>query len=106
MSVLKWFYTFRCRFICLILLGLLVPAAFGQRYRFREYGLLYGLQSLAVETLLQDQTGFVWVGTQSGLFRYDGNEFVEFNRSHGLDSNLIQHLAQSRDGSLWVATSR
>ena len=80
--------------------------AHGQRYRFREYGLVEGLQSLEVEAVFQDHTGFVWAGTGNGLFRYDGNDFIEFNRSSGLASNRIDHIAQSSDGTLWVATAR
>ena len=98
--------TWREWLILASLLSWASQAAFGQRYRFREYGLEDGLQSLVVEALFQDRTGFIWAGTQNGLLRYDGSHFVEFNRSAGLESNLIQQIAQSQDGSLWVATSR
>ena len=82
------------------------PLVFGQRFRFREYGLADGLQSLTIEALFQDHAGFIWTGTENGLYRYDGNEFIEFNSTTGLDSNFIQHITQTGDGSIWVASSR
>ena len=96
----------RLWYVIVSLLCWTASLAHGQRYRFREYGLAEGLQSLEVQAVFQDHTGFVWAGTGNGLFRYDGNEFIEFNRSSGLASNRIEHIAQSTDGTLWVATSR
>ena len=43
-----------------------------QEYSFRYYGQEDGLTSLAVKVLYQDRTGFLWAGTENGLFRYDG----------------------------------
>ena len=90
----------RLWYVIVSLLCWTASLAYGQRYRFREYGLAEGLQSLEVQAVFQDHTGFVWAGTGNGLFRYDGNEFIEFNRSSGLASNRIEHIAQSTDGTL------
>jgi ligand-binding sensor domain-containing protein len=46
-----------------------------QRYNFKFYGQEERLQNLAVQAVLQDREGFLWVGTQNGLFRYDGSRF-------------------------------
>ena len=97
--------TRRASYILALLLCWAAPHALGQRYRFREYGLADGLQSLTVDVVFQDHTGFIWVGTENGLYRYDGHEFFEFNRATGLASDSIQDIAQTRDGSLWVATT-
>lgn len=76
----------------------------GQRYSFRFYGASEGLRNLAVQVLLQDQTGFIWAGTQNGLFRYDGERFQEFGFRQTIPSNYIDALQQTRDGALWVGT--
>jgi CheY-like chemotaxis protein len=55
--------------IGLLAISLRLPA---QRYSFKPYGLEQGLGNLTVRSLLQDRTGFLWVGTYNGLFRYDG----------------------------------
>ncbi len=75
-----------------------------QRYSFRHYGQDEGLRNLAVQCLFQDRQGFLWVGTQNGLFRYDGNRFRQFDKSHGLPSSRIESLQESPDGTLWVGT--
>jgi signal transduction histidine kinase/ligand-binding sensor domain-containing protein len=77
---------------------------YGQRYSFKFYGEEAGLQSLAVQVVLQDRAGFLWVGTQNGLYRYDGNRFVGFGKADGLPDAHIESLHESIDGTLWVGT--
>ena len=55
--------------------------AFAQRYNFKFYGEDEGLKNLAVQAVLQDRAGFLWAGTQNGLYRYDGNRFTAFTRA-------------------------
>ncbi len=78
--------------------------AFGQRYNFKLYGDEQGLHNLAAQTVTQDRSGFLWVGTQNGLYRYDGDQFLEFDRHRGLPSARIESLYESADGTLWVGT--
>src|ERR1700733_12634667 len=58
--------------VLLTAMGLPLPVS-GQRYNFKFYGEEEGLQNLVVQVLVQDRAGFLWVGTQNGLFRYDGS---------------------------------
>jgi signal transduction histidine kinase/ligand-binding sensor domain-containing protein/CheY-like chemotaxis protein len=75
-----------------------------QRYNFKFYGEEEGLQNLAVQVVLQDRTGFLWVGTQNGLYRYDGSGFIGFSKSDGLPGARIESLHETIDGTLWVGT--
>jgi signal transduction histidine kinase/CheY-like chemotaxis protein/streptogramin lyase len=75
-----------------------------QRYNFKFYGEEEGLQNLAVQVVLQDRGGFLWVGTQNGLLRYDGNSFQSFGKNEGLPGSRIESLHESVDGTLWVGT--
>ena len=77
-----------------------------EQYAFRQYGPTDGLTNLSVNCLLQDRTGYIWVGTDNGLFRYDGTSFREFGHADGLASTEIRSLAESPQGILWVATQR
>lgn len=89
----------------LVITALLSASAlYGQRYNFKFYGEEEGLQSLAVQVVLQDRAGFLWVGTQNGLFRYDGNRFAGFGKTDGLPDAHIESLHESIDGTLWVGT--
>ncbi|HEV1283840.1 MAG TPA: two-component regulator propeller domain-containing protein, partial [Bryobacteraceae bacterium] len=89
----------------LLITGLLSASVLlGQRYNFKFYGEEEGLQSLAVQIVLQDRAGFLWVGTQNGLFRYDGSRFAGFGKADGLPDAHIESLHESIDGTLWVGT--
>ena len=46
-----------------------------QQYSFRHYGIADGLQNLAVLSLAQDRAGYIWAGSEGGLYRYDGSHF-------------------------------
>ena len=74
-----------------------------QRSTYRQYGVADGLTNLSVNCLLQDHTGYIWVGTDNGLFRYDGDRFREYGHAEGLPNAEIRDLAESPDGVLWVA---
>jgi diguanylate cyclase (GGDEF)-like protein len=74
-----------------------------QRYSFREY--TEGLSNLNIACLVQDHTGYLWVGTQNGLYRYDGTKFQSFGVAQGVPERMIQNLYVGPDGTLWVATT-
>jgi len=75
-----------------------------QQYVFKLYGHEQGLTNLAVQCLVQDPAGFLWVGTQNGLFRYDGSQFQGFGLPNGLPSTRIEALHVDLRGNLWVGT--
>src|SRR6266481_1038658 len=86
--------------------ALLAPHVSAQRYNFKFYGEDEGLKNLGVQAVLQDRAGFLWAGTQNGLYRYDGNHFTEFTTREGLPGTRIKSLYESADGTLWVGTDR
>jgi signal transduction histidine kinase/ligand-binding sensor domain-containing protein/CheY-like chemotaxis protein len=88
----------------LVFLLLFSAVLSAQQYNFKFYGEEEGLQNLAVQVLLQDRAGFLWVGTQNGLFRYDGSRFIAYGKTDGLPGTRIESLHESVDGTLWVGT--
>ncbi len=91
------------RCICLLLLPLTATA---QRYVFKYYASEQGLGNLGVNCLLQDHIGFLWAGTDNGLYRYDGLSFTAFGITEGLPSGHILSLRETANGTLWVGTNR
>jgi signal transduction histidine kinase/ligand-binding sensor domain-containing protein/CheY-like chemotaxis protein len=89
--------------LCLVLLS---AEAYAQRYSFKYYDRESGLPSQGVHTLLQDRTGFLWIGTESGLYRYDGRRYRAFSVAEGLPDSEVRAIHQSNDGTLWAATPR
>ncbi len=63
-----------------------------------------GLAQSQVTTLLQDRTGFLWIGTQGGLSRYDGDRFRTWTTAEGLPDDVVTALADDGKGHLWVGT--
>ena len=88
----------------LVLLAIPIQQCLAQRYPFQVYGQAEGLTNLSVTALAQDSTGFLWVGTQNGLFRYDGSRFDAFDITKGLPASEIVSVVDS-GGTLLVATT-
>ena len=74
-------------------------------HAFLGYGSDQGLSSLAVTALAQDREGYLWVGTEEGLFRFDGRRFKAFGEREGLRAPVTT-LLPTATGGLWVGTQR
>lgn len=66
-----------------------------------------GLPQNSVRAIEQTADGYIWLGTEEGVVRFDGVRFTVFNtrNTKGLKNNYINALHESRDGSLWIATA-
>ena len=62
----------------LLVLALLMPLAAAGVYLFKTLDARNGLTSSQVNCILKDSRGYVWLGTTSGLYRYDGYVFKNF----------------------------
>lgn len=66
-----------------------------------------GLPQATVMTSLQDSQGFVWLGTENGLVRYDGRELYRYAHSRtesgSLPDNYVWQVVEDRHGNLWIA---
>lgn len=74
------------------------------RFTYRSYGAEQGLNNVGVLRLVQDRQGFIWAGTEDGLYRYDGYRFDSFGLKEGLLSTTITALLEDAAGVLWVGT--
>lgn len=93
----------------LALAGTVLPAAAATRnYYFTRLGSDVGLAQNSVTALAQDAQGFVWVGTQGGLHRYDGQRFVPYRHDPrdpaSLPDSYVTALTLESDRALWVGT--
>src|SRR5580704_15570567 len=75
-----------------------------ERYSFKHYLQESGLSNLSVNTINQDQDGFLWVATDNGLFRYNGRLFQHFGSEDGLVQDDVTALAVSPGGAVWAGT--
>jgi ligand-binding sensor domain-containing protein/signal transduction histidine kinase len=73
----------------------------------QAWSLENGLPQNTVQALVQARDGFVWLGTEGGLVRFDGVGFQVFDRNSNpsLPGNDVCCLLPSGDGGLWIGTS-
>ena len=93
--------------IILVVLFLLICKMGKSNTLFRHIGVESGLSQSTVLAILQDRMGFMWIGTKSGLNRYDGSSFKTYYGSldaHGLGSSYINVLFEDLNGCIWVGT--
>jgi len=84
-------------------LSLIVSACQAQHYSFTETS--KGIDNLDVDCIAQDISGYLWVGTENGLYRYDGNHAKKFGAELGLNGRTVENLFAGRDGTLLVGTT-
>ena len=93
----------------LLVLALLMPLAAAGVYLFKTLDARNGLTSSQVNCILKDSRGYVWLGTTSGLYRYDGYVFKNFQSDSqdgsSLPDSYIHSIQESLDGNLWIETS-
>jgi diguanylate cyclase (GGDEF)-like protein len=76
--------------------------------RFQHFSTDDGLSQATINCILQDRRGFLWVGTEDGLNRYDGYGFTSFKNddldSSSLSNNHVSALLEDSQGNLWIGT--
>lgn len=73
-------------------------------FTFRSWLSEQGLPQDRVRALAQTSDGYVWVGTDDGVARFDGARFVPFGLPEGLPSGPVRTLLGDSHGSLWIGT--
>lgn len=80
----------------------------GQDIDFERINIDQGLSQSSINCILQDSRGFMWFGTQDGLNRYDGYNFIVYKRSSvdtsSISSNWITSLFEDETGIIWIGT--
>jgi ligand-binding sensor domain-containing protein/two-component sensor histidine kinase len=98
--------------IAAVLLGMaasaaaLEPSTSLASYERQAWAMENGLPQNTVQALAQTKDGFLWLGTEVGLVRFDGVEFQTYDRNSvpALPGSDIRRLLVARDGALWIGT--
>ena len=77
----------------IIILLICTFSSWSQRYSFVQFSTPEGLPQSQVNAIIQDELGYMWVGTLGGLAKFNGKEFINFSTSNGLLSNRITNLS-------------
>ncbi len=93
--------------VLLLLAVMLVARSRAQQLSLKEFGQADGLRNLAVTALAQDAAGFIWAGSENGVYRFDGARFERIGAEQKLVS-INSVAAEGRrvwiaaDGGLWL----
>ncbi|MBN1352473.1 response regulator [candidate division KSB1 bacterium] len=92
--------------ICAFHLFALNPNKRITQYDIRIYQAKDGLPMNSLKKVFQDSRGYIWIGTQEGLVRFDGVQFKIYDKKEypGLRCNFIWDIDEDADGILWLAT--
>ena len=78
-------------------------------YYYKQISLKEGLPS-TVRCILTDEQGFVWIGTRSGLGRFDGHELKKYihhaDDPHSLPHDLVLQIAEDEQYNIWILTDK
>lgn len=88
----------------LLVLFLLATNSFSQIYNFHYYNSGNGLTNTSITCITQDKQGYIWIGTTSSVFKYDGYKIQEVSLLNNELKSEIVGLAEFND-QIWVATS-
>ncbi|WP_196140816.1 two-component regulator propeller domain-containing protein [Aliikangiella sp. G2MR2-5] len=98
----------RLSILLLLLFFSLAVAASRPALRFNHLTVEDGLPQSSANTVIKDSQGFLWIGTQDGLARFDGYSFKVFKHDvdnpFSISENDIRVLTESSDGYIWVGT--
>lgn len=89
------------RIIFLWLLSIPV-SSFAQHYYFDNYSVSEGLAQSTVYSILQDREDNYWLGTQAGVSKFDGVEFVNYTAEDGLAEGGVRAVYEDSHGNIWM----
>ncbi|MBC3917307.1 diguanylate cyclase [Undibacterium sp. CY18W] len=88
-----------------LMLVMWAAPARSQQMPLRYFTQQDGLSNLSVSAMANDRDGYIWIGTENGLFRYNGTEFRRYSREDGLPEPFIAALHVDAQNRLWVANN-
>lgn len=76
--------------------------------KFKHLGVADGLSQTSIVSIVQDNEGYIWIGTDDGLNRYDGYNFKVYKYdpldNMSISNNGISYIRKDKNGNLWIIT--
>jgi hypothetical protein len=80
----------------------------GQSLNFDHYSVENGISQSEIKCIYQDSEGYIWIGTQNGLNRFDGYTFEKYfydpSNNYSISNNWIFGITEDPDGGIWLGT--
>ena len=107
LDTLSLYLKMQYRVLCIVLFSFSTITA-QPALRFWHLNNSNGLSGTSVKTIIQDQKGFIWIGTDFGLCRYDSKNIISFknikNDSTSISGNTIKRIIEDKSGLQWIVT--
>lgn len=87
-----------------LLIFLILSVSLKAQYSIKHYSTIEGIPHDLCYGILQDSKGYIWLGTDDGLLKYDGTYFTTFGFRDGLESNYVIDVYQDAKDHIYVAT--
>ena len=83
-----------------------IPSALSLDYshKFREISMTDGLSDLTVRSIYKDSTGFVWIGTDSSLDKFDGINIVSYKTENLKKNTPVYTITSGPANNIWFGT--
>src|SRR5688572_28936155 len=88
--------------VVILLMILFAITAKTQTPYFQHYFLLKKNEPVQINTIFQDRDGFVWFGTNKGLFQYNGKKYRRLTIADSLADDQVTAIAQDSTGRIWT----
>ena len=93
-------------FFSLLILLLSFASVRAEEFMFKHIEVKDGLPNNSITAIIKDSKGFMWIGTASGLTRYDGHNFHVFrnqkNDTLSIPDNYVDFIIEDKDENLWM----
>ncbi|PCJ26359.1 MAG: hypothetical protein COA97_06145 [Flavobacteriales bacterium] len=90
------------RIFSLSVIFFISPQVFSQTYHFDNYSVKEGLAQSSVYVIQQDAKGSIWLGTASGLSKFDGKTFTNYTTEDGLADGAVRAIHIDSVGTIWL----
>ena len=98
--------SFIVRILLLNIAVVLVSAAgnktYAQSYNSINYRWEQGFTASAGYNIKEDRNGYIWIGTENGLMRFNGHDFKTYTTRDGLSDNEVVSMQEDSRGRLWL----
>ncbi|MBG7611647.1 hypothetical protein IU405_05225 [Polaribacter sp. BAL334] len=93
-----------CKKLASSLLIFLIVFVTSAQNNYQHYTSSDGLQHDVTYNMIQDSKGYIWIGTDDGLSKFDGKDFKNYSLKDGLTSNYVMDVKELPDGNFAIAT--
>ncbi len=89
--------------LCFIVSFISVGISYTQAIPSKNITINDGLPSNSIKCFFKDSRGYMWIGTDAGLCRYDGKKFKVYNESNGLKYTQVWSIVEDKEHNLWIS---